>query len=80
MGLFIGYDEEKGAYIIKQRNYFKVGDTIEIITPNFKVHRIVVDNIYNEDFDAISVANQADATIYMKINKDIPVNSMMRRV
>lgn len=80
LGLFIGYDEEKGAYIIKQRNYFKVGDTIEIITPNFKVHRIVVDNIYNEDFDAISVANQADATIYMKINKDIPVNSMMRRV
>ena len=66
-------------YQLKQRNYFKIGDKIEIITPNMDIIEVIVDNIYNDKMEAIEVANQADATLYIKFKEDIPMFSMLRK-
>ncbi len=71
--------KENEFYKIKQRNYFKLGDKIEIITPNMEIINFLVDNLYNDKFESINVANQADAIIYIKIPGNLSEYSMLRK-
>ena len=71
-------DRKGNLYTIKQRNYFKLHDKIEIITPNMDIISMNVDNLYNDKMESITKANQADSTLYMKIDKEIPLYSMIR--
>lgn len=72
-------EKNDNLYKIKQRNYFKLGDTVEIITPNMEIIKYTIDNLYNSDMSEISIANQADSTLYIKIDKNLPINSMIRK-
>ena len=76
LGIVISKEDE--YYVIKQRNYFKVGDKIEIITPNMDIINISVDNLYNDKLESIMIANQADSILKMKIDYEIPLYSMLR--
>ena len=80
LSLFLDYDQEKEVYRIQQRNYFKVGDIVEIITPNFEIHKVEIKELYDEDMNQIMIANHADAILYLKLDLDIPSFSMMRRI
>ena len=71
--------KKNGYYQLRQRNYFKIGDKIEIITPDMDIIEVTVDNIYNDKMEAIEIANQADSTLYIKLNQDIPLFSMLRK-
>ena len=77
LGIIIKKDNN--IYTIRQRNYFKMNDSIEIITPNMDIIEFVVDNLYNEKMESIDVANQADSIIKIKIDKDLPIYSMLRK-
>lgn len=79
LGIVLEKENKKEFYKIKQRNYFKLGDKIEIITPNMETINFVVDNLYNDKFEPISVANQADAILYIKIPATLPECSMLRK-
>ena len=72
-------DFENNMYKIRQRNYFKVGDSIEIITPNMDILKTKISNIYNEKMEEVSVANQADSILYIPFDIDIPLYSMLRK-
>lgn len=80
LAVVINYDEKDDIYTLRQRNYFKVGDKVEIITPDFKIHTITVDNIYDELGNKIEIANQADSIIKMHIPIELKCFSMMRRI
>ena len=80
LALFLSYDKEKGLYKIQQRNYFKVGDTVEIITPNFLIHEVIVTKLYNEKQEEVTLANHADEILYIKLDLELPDFSMMRRI
>ena len=79
LGIVLEDENENGFYKINQRNYFKLGDKIEIITPNMETFDFIVENLYNDKFEPISVANQADAILYIKIPVKISECSMLRR-
>ena len=76
LGIII--DRKNNLYTIRQRNYFKIGDKIEIITPNMDIISTSVDNLYNDEGEEILVANQADSIIKIKLNYEIPLFSMIR--
>ncbi|MBP5683778.1 MAG: U32 family peptidase [Bacilli bacterium] len=78
LALFL--EKKDNLYTIKQRNYFKVGDTVEIITPSFKIYQVQIDNLYNEDGAKIELANHADEILKIKLDLDIEPFSMMRRI
>lgn len=80
LAFFHEFDKEKQLYKIQQRNYFKVGDTIEIITPTFKIHQVEIKELYNDKMEKINIANHADEILYLKLDLDIPDFSMMRRI
>ncbi|MBR3661322.1 MAG: U32 family peptidase [Bacilli bacterium] len=71
--------KENNLYTIRQRNYFKVGDDIEIITPNLDIIKLSVNNLLNEHNEKITVANQADSIIKIEIQEELPLYSMLRK-
>ena len=73
------YDEKNKLCKLTQRNYFGVGDIIEIFTPtNLRMEK-KVEKLFNEKMEEIDKANHASETIYMYLDTPIPHGSMIRR-
>lgn len=67
-----------GKILVEQRNYFKIGDEVEIFGPNkelvsFKIHRIV-----NELGEKIDVARHPRMKVILDCDVDVVKNAMMR--
>lgn len=79
LGIVKNYDKENKLAKLQQRNYFKVGDNVEVITPDFRIIKIKITEIYDEKMNKIDTANQADTEIYIKTDEELPEFSMMRK-
>ena len=72
------YDEINKRLIISERNYFSVGDKIEIFTPKGESYKIDVKNIYDEDDNPIDVARHPKQTLKLDFPKRLDKYSMIR--
>ena len=79
LAFVLNYDKDTNICTMSQRNYFEVGDKIEIITPNGDIIPLTVDELFNENMERIDKANHAEEIIKMAVNQNIPVNSMVRK-
>lgn len=80
LAFVLDYDKENKLCKISQRNYFEVGDDLEIITPDARIIKYHVDKLYNEDMELVDKANHAEEILYLPIDEELPYCSMMRRV
>ena len=80
LAFVLDYDKDKKLCKIAQRNYFSVGDTVEIFTPNGQRYLHKIDKLYNEDMEEVEKANHAEEILYFNIDVDLPYASMIRRV
>ena len=80
LAFVLDYDKEKKLCKIAQRNYFSVGDTVEIFTPNGQTVLHTIDKLYNEDMEITEKANHAEEILYFYIDEELPYASMIRRV
>lgn len=80
LALLINYEDT--FLKLSQRNYFSIGDTVEIFNPKGESQRFRIKNIYNEKKEAIDVARHPEEILYIKedINIEITEYSMMRKV
>lgn len=80
LGQVISY--ENNLIKIYERNYFKVGDKIEVFTPNGDYQEFVCDKLFNSDMEEIDVARHPDNIYYIeyKTDIDIPEYSMIKIV
>ena len=80
LGQVISYDNN--LIKIYERNYFKVGDIIEVFTPNGDHQEFVCDKLFNSDMEEIDVARHPDDIYYIeyKTDIDIPEYSMIKIV
>ncbi len=80
LGLIDSYDKNSKILKLHERNYFKVGDRVEIFTPNKDVYEFTIEEIYNENMEIIDVARHPEEEINIKV--DLPIEivpySMMR--
>lgn len=74
------YDLDKKVAMIEQRNYFKLGDSIEFFSPHHENILIEVNEIINEDGDKVEVANHPMEILYIKCNQLLYENDMGRKV
>ena len=79
LGFVTNYDKDNKICTFSQRNYFSVGDTIIIFTPDGRRIKYLVRELFNEENEATSKANHAEETLYFHIDEEIPYGSMMRR-
>ena len=65
-----------------ERNYFELGDLVEIFTPLGEHISFVVNEIYDEDMNRVDVCRHPDNIYYLKLdsNIEIPEYSMIKIV
>ena len=71
---------ENNLIKIYERNYFKIGDRVELFTPNGDIVEFVVQKLYDEDMNEVDVANHPDYIYYIGLdtNTEIDRYSMIR--
>ena len=79
IGKVTGYDNDKKLVKIEQRNHFKLGETVEIMPPKGKHITLTLSEMFNEDFEPITVAPHPQQTVYIPFDEPIEQNSIMRR-
>ena len=79
LALIVKYDKDTHRCTINQRNYFSVGDTVEIFMPSGKRIRHKIDKLYNKDMIEVNKANHAEEELSFYINDEIEEYSMIRR-
>ena len=78
LGLVLSYDEESSEVTIEERNYFKLGDVVEFFGPNHETFSYQILEMYDENHEAIEVANHPGMLVKFKINKKLEYQDMMR--
>lgn len=79
LGLVTSYDEKEKIVTFVERNYFKVGDEVELFTPSGEVYSFVIDKMYDEDMNEMEVARHPEEIIKIKLDGKITEYSMLRR-
>ncbi len=82
LGQVISYDKEKKLVKIYERNYFKLGDIVELFTPSGKNIEFTVEKLYNEEKEELDVARHPDDIYYIYLDTDIEIEeySMIRLI
>lgn len=76
----VDYDKETKLAKIEQRNYFKLGNQIEVFSPHHDNLCFTVKKLYNEDMEEIDVANHPMEILYVEIPYQVLSNDMGRKV
>ena len=69
---------ENGMLHITQRNYFKVGETLEILPPKGTASVFVPEEIINGDGESVPAANHAMEKLTLPCPEEFPPKSMIR--
>lgn len=81
LGQVISYDKKSKLLEIKERNYFKKGDRVDLFTPTKELLTFTVDKLYDKDKNLIDVARHPDEIYYIEVDVSFEVEeySMLRR-
>ncbi|HIT10184.1 MAG TPA: U32 family peptidase [Candidatus Onthousia faecigallinarum] len=79
LGLIFGYDDEMKCFLMRERNYFKVGDSVEVFTPKGEIYSFEVDSIYDEENHSLEVARHPEQILKIPFDHGLPEYSMMRK-
>ncbi len=80
IGIVKEYDSSKKLAFIEQRNYFKVGDKIEIVSPNKTFIHTTIENLFDEEMNPIEIARHPLQKLYINMEKEVKPYDMIRRV
>ena len=80
LGQVIEYKD--GLVKFYERNYFEVGDTVELFTPNGEHISFVVEEVFDADMNKVDIIRHPDDIYYLKLdsNISIPEYSMIKIV
>ncbi len=79
IGIVQDYDEKTGLAKVSQRNRFFLGDEIEIMQPEEDFFTQKVELLRDENMNDISVANHAAMTVYIKTDRPVVKDAMLRQ-
>lgn len=76
LGIIIDYKDNMA--IIEQRNYFKVGDIIEIFGPKKEPIKLKIEKMYDEENNSIEIARHPKQIIKIPIKKSVEKWDLLR--
>lgn len=76
LGIVLSY--EKGIATIEQRNYFKVGDIVEIFGPNHDIIIYKINKIWDEDNNLIEIVRHPKQIVKIEIENYLESYDMIR--
>lgn len=78
LGVILGYDEEEKKVIVEQRNFFKVGDKVNVFAPNMEDYSFTINTITDDEGNNLDAARHPRQIIKVNCDKRIPKNAIMR--
>lgn len=79
VGLVLDYDEKKGFATVEQRNNMKVGQEIEIFQPHLAGYRQILQEMYNDEGEAIQVAPHPQQIVKIRMDRPVEPYGILRR-
>lgn len=82
LGQVISYDKKNKLVKIYERNYFKVGDRVELFTPRGDSVKFIVEKLLDDEKQKIDTARHPDNIYYVYLDTDIDIceYSMIRLI
>ena len=82
LGQVISFDKEEKLVKIYERNYFELGDKLELFTPSGDKITFSLEKLYDDNKNEIDVARHPDNIYYVYLETDIeiPEYSMLRLI
>ena len=77
LALVDSYDKDNKCLNIIERNYFEVGDKVEIFSPT-EEYTITIDKLYDENMNSIDIARHPGELLKIPFEKELPKYSMIR--
>lgn len=75
-----GYDENKGAIIVEQRNRFYSGDSLEILSPtSYHNHILEVNDIFDEKGNRVEDCKLVQQILYIRSDIKLQKNDILRK-
>lgn len=69
----------QGDYVVlRQRNRFFRGDTVDVLQPGCKPFAAPLEELYNQDWEPIEAAPHAEMTVYWKTGADVREGAFLR--
>ena len=78
LGIVLDYDQDSGVATIEQRNYFKLGDEVEIFGPSTETFTFSIEKIVDDNDNNIDVARHPKQVIKINVPNKVNVNDIMR--
>ena len=78
LGIVLENDLKNHIVTIEERNYFKMGDTVEFFGPNHETITYLIEEMENENNEKIEIANHPGMIVKLKINYPLEKYDMMR--
>lgn len=79
IGFGLGYDKKQSYATIEQRNYFKIGDDIEVHNPSGNHFYFKLSEMLDEDGNPVEVARHPKQILKVKVPQEIEPYAMIRR-
>ena len=79
VGLVLDYDEKTGFATVEQRNNMKVGQEIEIFQPHLAGYRQILQEMYNDEGEAIQVAPHPQQIVKIRMDRPVEPYDILRR-
>jgi len=74
----LGYDKKRKSVLIEQRNRFKIGDTLEIVSPKLFGKSITVNEMSDLDGNPVSDALLVQQKLYVKTDIELQAGDILR--
>lgn len=78
VGLVLG--ESENYAVVEQRNFFEVGDKLELFSPKDEIKTFTLKEMYDEDFNPITTARHPQQKLYLKIPYEVREYDMLRKL
>ena len=78
LGVVLEYDSKNKEIVFEQRNYFEVGDTINIFGPNKESFNLKIDYIKNKDGELVDAARHPQEILRIPCDKMVDKYDLMR--
>ncbi len=79
LALVLDYEEETKTALLQVRNYFEIGNNMEVFGPNIDNEQFVVESILNKDCENITVCNKPMEEVQVKIPFKVTKGDMIRK-
>ena len=79
IGLVLKEGAEKGTVIVQQRNHFKTGETVEVLTPHGDVFPLQIGALRNGEGEIVEAAPHPLEELVMETDADLPPYTILRR-